>query len=154
MRHLLKTQKSVLKTTEILDEHNVLEQWNSSINVRYHIIIILLLAIKARLLNIYPSPSVSYYPLNLPKFENKEKLYAGDKDREEVNKIVQRKKCKNIVLQSRRPGFQTLLSHHWASMELPSLLSMELQLIQLKIEQDNCPCLFQFLILWFSTYGW
>lgn len=88
MRDRLKTQKSVLKATEILDEHKVLEQWYGSIYVRYHIIIILLLIIKARLLDTYPSSSVSYYLLNLAKFENKEKLYAGGKAKEEVYNIA------------------------------------------------------------------
>ena len=88
MRDQLKTQKSVLKVTEILDEHKVLEQWYGSINVRYHVIIILLLIIKARLLDTYPSSSVNYYLLNLTKFENKEKLYEGGKAKEEVYNIV------------------------------------------------------------------
>ena len=83
----MKTQKSVLKATEIKDEHKVLEQWYGSINVRYHVIILLLI-IKARLLDAYPSSSVSYYLLNLAKFENKEKLYEGGKAKEEVYNIV------------------------------------------------------------------
>lgn len=88
MRDWLKIQKSVFKATEILDEHKVLEQWYGSINVKYHLIIILLLIIKARLLDIYSSSSVSYYLLNLAKFENKEKLYSGVKAKEEVYNIV------------------------------------------------------------------
>lgn len=87
MRDRLKIQKSVFKATEILDEHKVLEQWYGSINVKYHIIILLLI-IKARLLDIYSSSSVSYYLLNLAKFENKEKLYSGGKAKEEVYNIV------------------------------------------------------------------
>ena len=62
--------------------------WYGSINVKYHLIIILLLIIKARLLDIYSSSSVSYYLLNLAKFENKEKLYSGGKAKEEVYNIV------------------------------------------------------------------